>query len=339
MKQLKIFYLLILAITLKVNSQIARNKECNCKVSYTYSTVISYVRKLPTIKREYYTVPCLDFRTLFRCSTSRLVRYERYMIVYKQKINITNKELPCCCAGYQETESGMCQPQCTQTCGNGGVCIRPDTCSCTPSWTGTDCSSDADECAGNNQPCQQICRNTHGSYECSCRPGFYQDQSNGANCKPHTTEIERFRIESQDIGSTVGKWRLRTSFDRTDLLDSFNLTYTYPNHGLITNQSLSIPIQYSQVRLAFIYPGTPVHFQIELIYKSTIIPADRPELLGHTETRFKIPDPIMSDCLEYYNLKQFISSRINRNITDTPNPCPDNTRCKDQVTSPYYYCQ
>ena len=33
-------------------------------------------------------------------------------------------------------------------------------------------SPDIDECAGPNPPCQQVCKNTVGSYTCECNPGF-----------------------------------------------------------------------------------------------------------------------------------------------------------------------
>ena len=32
--------------------------------------------------------------------------------------------------------------------------------------------ADIDECADGKGPCQQICKNTEGGYECSCNDGF-----------------------------------------------------------------------------------------------------------------------------------------------------------------------
>ncbi|GIY55955.1 tolloid-like protein 1 [Caerostris extrusa] len=42
--------------------------------------------------------------------------------------------------------------------------------------------NDQDECASNNGGCQQICKNTVGSYQCSCHNGFIL-HPNGHDCK------------------------------------------------------------------------------------------------------------------------------------------------------------
>ena len=39
---------------------------------------------------------------------------------------------------------------------------------------------DLDECASNNGGCDQVCTNTHGSYQCSCNPGYTK---NGHRCE------------------------------------------------------------------------------------------------------------------------------------------------------------
>ncbi|VDP12730.1 unnamed protein product [Soboliphyme baturini] len=41
---------------------------------------------------------------------------------------------------------------------------------------------DVDECAQDNGRCQHVCRNTHGSYRCECRSGFYV-ASDGFSCE------------------------------------------------------------------------------------------------------------------------------------------------------------
>lgn len=42
--------------------------------------------------------------------------------------------------------------------------------------------TDVDECANNNGGCQHECKNTIGSYHCSCDNGFTLEE-NGLNCK------------------------------------------------------------------------------------------------------------------------------------------------------------
>ena len=41
---------------------------------------------------------------------------------------------------------------------------------------------DLDECASDPSPCEQICTNTEGSYECSCYRGYLTDPSNYSQC-------------------------------------------------------------------------------------------------------------------------------------------------------------
>ena len=44
-----------------------------------------------------------------------------------------------------------------------------------------DKNSDIVECDENNGGCSQICTNTEGSFECSCREGYVLD-NDGQNC-------------------------------------------------------------------------------------------------------------------------------------------------------------
>ena len=53
---------------------------------------------------------------------------------------------------------------------------------------------DIDECNEDNGGCEQICNNTIGSYECSCRDGYELD-SNGMNCTGmYTTFTSHIKI-------------------------------------------------------------------------------------------------------------------------------------------------
>lgn len=49
--------------------------------------------------------------------------------------------------------------------------------------------TDVDECSENNGGCQHECRNTVGSYECSCHNGFTLHE-NGHDCKEGGCKFE-----------------------------------------------------------------------------------------------------------------------------------------------------
>lgn len=49
--------------------------------------------------------------------------------------------------------------------------------------------ADVDECSVRPPPCEQLCHNTDGSYDCLCRTGYELDED-GANCRD-VDECER----------------------------------------------------------------------------------------------------------------------------------------------------
>jgi Notch-like protein len=59
-------------------------------------------------------------------------------------------------------------------CKNNGTCQIVNSkrrCSCTPGWTGADCTNDVDECQAS--PCKRgSCHNIPGSFYCACPVGF-----------------------------------------------------------------------------------------------------------------------------------------------------------------------
>ncbi|KAI6660245.1 Epidermal growth factor-like protein 7 [Oopsacas minuta] len=246
-------------------------------------------------------------------------------------------QVPCCCEGYGEVDSDTCRPQCTQICQNEGVCTQPDTCSCPLGWTGHDCSTDVNEC--NSNPCQQKCENTDGSYSCSCHLGFYKQPDNINNCFQHTARLHNFRVRATDSGHLTVHWKLNASFQHTQLLQTFQLNYSYPLNEDMEVRSLNILPTQSQVSTSILYPGIPVHFKFSLIYKSDLLQENQPNLDGITQIHFRVPDPNMERCLNYYNLEQFVKNRISGNSTYTPSPCSEETVCIDQSTTPYYFCQ
>ncbi|CAH3164839.1 unnamed protein product [Pocillopora meandrina] len=73
-------------------------------------------------------------------------------------------------------------PQCQNnaTC-QSGFTFKGYRCLCPPGYKGEHCEKDIDECETNPHKCHEeaACNNTHGSYSCSCKPGFIGD---GHNC-------------------------------------------------------------------------------------------------------------------------------------------------------------
>ncbi|KAL1455931.1 hypothetical protein WDU94_000696 [Cyamophila willieti] len=88
-----------------------------------------------------------------------------------------------CCPGWAQNSKlshGCNQPVCSRRCENGGKCVAPETCTCSPGFTGSYCEADLNECEI-YQPCSHDCINVHGSYQCRC-PSSYQLSDNKRNC-------------------------------------------------------------------------------------------------------------------------------------------------------------
>lgn len=80
-----------------------------------------------------------------------------------------------CCPGWtkgSKRQKGCMAPICTNGCGDFGVCIKPEVCECPRGFKGDLCDRDIDECQSNDHGCQQMCKNTAGSYMCACHTGF-----------------------------------------------------------------------------------------------------------------------------------------------------------------------
>ncbi|XP_052789115.1 epidermal growth factor-like protein 7 [Mya arenaria] len=89
-----------------------------------------------------------------------------------------------CCPGWgqnQQQRKGCMAPICTNGCGQFGVCLKPEMCSCRQGYTGSMCDTDIDECQSADNGCHQICKNTAGSYMCACQQGFIL-QADGRTC-------------------------------------------------------------------------------------------------------------------------------------------------------------
>ncbi|XP_076249668.1 epidermal growth factor-like protein slowdown isoform X2 [Calliopsis andreniformis] len=103
-----------------------------------------------------------------------------------------------CCPGWTQATQlsfGCTKPSCPLPCLNRGVCTSPGRCTCPKGYTGNQCQTDVDECV-TEKPCDQLCRNLPGTYECHCRPGF-QLQKDGQSCRKNDTEDSAF--EARDL--------------------------------------------------------------------------------------------------------------------------------------------
>ncbi|KAJ8415208.1 hypothetical protein AAFF_G00009060 [Aldrovandia affinis] len=89
-------------------------------------------------------------------------------------------------------------------CGNGGTCVaeggnRPK-CLCLPSWTGSECDEDMDECVTGPCPPGSSCMNMRGSFSCVCPLG--SDLENGRACTRARTFLGTFQLSNVHLNST-----------------------------------------------------------------------------------------------------------------------------------------
>ncbi|XP_076643642.1 epidermal growth factor-like protein slowdown [Halictus rubicundus] len=124
---------------------------------------------------------------------SRQLRYYNYVHIQTD----TATSLLCCPGWTQATQLsfGCNKPTCRVSCLNGGICTAPGRCTCPKGFTGNQCQTDIDECV-REKPCDQLCRNLPGSYECHCKPGF-QLQKDGQSCRKNDTDDIAF--EARDL--------------------------------------------------------------------------------------------------------------------------------------------
>ncbi|PAV76611.1 hypothetical protein WR25_04754 [Diploscapter pachys] len=71
-------------------------------------------------------------------------------------------------------------PVCERKCYNGGVCIHPDTCSCSSGWTGSDCS----QCVKRSGCMNGYC---HLPSQCLCEEGWIGQNCNRSSFNCHLT--------------------------------------------------------------------------------------------------------------------------------------------------------
>ncbi|CAB0028989.1 unnamed protein product [Trichogramma brassicae] len=134
-----------------------------------------------------------------------------------------------CCPGWTQVTRlsfGCNKPLCSVACQNGGVCSSPNRCACPRGFTGSYCQTDIDECVS-EKPCDQICINTAGSYECYCRSG-YNLQADRQSCRRNVTEDDDdvVALEARDLIGDFGKDSTTTA--RRPLLRGKYLTTISP---------------------------------------------------------------------------------------------------------------
>jgi hypothetical protein len=129
--------------------------------------------------------------------------------------------------------------ECEQT-GNGGCWVNGSLTACVDTFRGHKCKcpagtfgngyecADIDECALDPPPCDQLCRNLLGGYECGCKPGWRL--AGVRTCVPaHAPAPAQHRgasgvfsawaafgaaLVTALIAAAVYKWRMRMHMDR-----------------------------------------------------------------------------------------------------------------------------
>ena len=117
------------------------------------------------------------------CTGYRVVYELAYRTV--QILRPKTESLHACCPGWTQTQisSKDCKKAiCTEPCRNGGMCTKPDHCTCPPGWAGKTCETDIDECVRKRHGCEHECVNIPGSYRCLCKDGFIL-QEDQRSCK------------------------------------------------------------------------------------------------------------------------------------------------------------
>ncbi|XP_070570924.1 signal peptide, CUB and EGF-like domain-containing protein 1 [Ptychodera flava] len=88
-------------------------------------------------------------------------------------VNILGRGICYCDLEYYLNDDGVsCNAICSPRCENGGRCMSPNVCECTPNFSGSTCDIDVDECLTNNGGCDHSCFNNRGSYSCVCQVGY-----------------------------------------------------------------------------------------------------------------------------------------------------------------------
>uniref|UniRef100_A0A2H8TIY4 Protein kinase C-binding protein NELL1 n=1 Tax=Melanaphis sacchari TaxID=742174 RepID=A0A2H8TIY4_9HEMI len=108
----------------------------------------------------------------------------------------------CKCEDGYEGDGYTCRPICQQKCLNGGVCTRPNVCSCPNAFEGPACELDVDECTTGAHGClgpSSRCVNMAGWYYCACSPGYQ-------NVVMYPTSADIATTATSDLNAMTSTW-------------------------------------------------------------------------------------------------------------------------------------
>lgn len=81
-----------------------------------------------------------------------------------------------CLPGFVGNGTTICEPECVDSCENGGSCVSPGVCECIRGFTGAQCQEDVNECTlgPEHHGCQphSECINQFGWHYCQCLEGY-----------------------------------------------------------------------------------------------------------------------------------------------------------------------
>ncbi|XP_060596518.1 epidermal growth factor-like protein 7 [Ruditapes philippinarum] len=160
------------------------------------------VKVTQTYKKPIYTNhprDCADFNNCPQFD----VRYEeknRTVFLLQKSSSFRHS----CCPGWtkgSKRTKGCMAPICTSGCGDFGVCVKPETCQCPRGFEGEMCDTDIDECRNTEHGCQQMCKNTAGSYMCACHTGFTlaEDGKTCVYCYPCQKEYTDMVLSVENV--------------------------------------------------------------------------------------------------------------------------------------------
>ncbi|XP_022252096.1 epidermal growth factor-like protein 8, partial [Limulus polyphemus] len=176
-----------------------------CARSHVVNTPVRHMEsyRKPVYKRHRHACDVKPDQT---CTSYRVAYVTSYRSVYKTTSH--TETVYQCCPGWTRSSphardcmEAICSPQCK----NGGICTKPNQCSCTPGWTGYACETDIDECLKKDEKCAQRCINIPGSYSCECHKGFTL-QNDGKSCKislHNDPDYHRFILGYEELNQRV----------------------------------------------------------------------------------------------------------------------------------------